>query len=977
MKLLAQADAAAEILTPSSQRIVYEFARAQSLDGWWVWAVIVVAIVAALSLCVHFYRRDVAELSRPVRWTLIGLRLTAILALVFLFFDLVRRTERRVVRPSEVVVLVDTSQSMSLPADSSLEAPSRARRAIELVGQSQLVERLGAEHRTSVYTLGASSQPELITSVSDTTPVSESDSPTKQMNPDQPNSIQPTTSPFALFGIFCLSVGAISGLMALIAGAAASTRPQVSQQAVRSAVNAGTKTTGEGQRSSRETIGWMISVAAITMVLGIVSLGGVYTVRTEQSIWTVMGFEAGTDSLDSTSTDPDSTDNSLDKSGESTGDEQPSVKAIDWELELAASDAQSRIGDALRTILVDHDPTTLAGVVLVTDGQNNGGTPLSSALALARRGEVSLYPVGLGSSRPPTNVRVVDLEAPRRVYPGDNFVVSAVLQATGPSPLEVDVELIDALDNGESDSNETESGSTMLPGGEVLQSQKVRLEPDATLSGIRFEIEPQTVGRRRLAVRIVAPREDRNSVDNMQSARYEVVARKLKVLTIAGGPTREYRFVRNLLYRDDSVELDVWLQTGRDGMSQDADLLLNEFPATADDLFDYDAILMFDPDWSAIGSASLDLIDRFLTQQAGGLILVAGPVYHPKITSKRGDPRLSQINGFFPVNLATRGPLLGGGRQGGRNAWPLKFTPEASVAEFLWIADTPQESFELWEEYGNVYDYVGVKSAKPGAKVYGYFSDPTTEVSGSLPVFLASQFYGAGRVFFQGSGEMWRLRAGGDRYFDSYYTKLIRWVSEGRLLRDSNRGVLLVDASRVMVGQTVTMRAVLVDDQFQPLTDPFVTAKLLLPDGSIQDLRMAPAPDSPRGGTYTGNFVATKSGNYEVQLAVGDALDEQILRQSVQVRLPTNELERPRRADEDLLQLATTTRGQYFQIDNEASVAAAVESLTSSIIPQPQVTLLAGTADSPFGERRNAILMWLIASVLTFEWITRRLHRLA
>ena len=338
----------------------------------------------------------------------------------------------------------------------------------------------------------------------------------------------------------------------------------------------------------------------------------------------------------------------------------------------------------------------------------------------------------------------------------------------------------------------------------------MKLEPDATLSGIRFEIEPQTVGRRRLAVRVVAPAEDRNRADDMQMARYEVVARKLKVLAIAGGPTREYRFVRNLLFRDQSVGLDVWLQTGRPGISQDADRLLTEFPQTAEELFEYDAIVMFDPDWSVIDAASLELIDRFLTQQAGGLVLVAGPVYHPKITTDRGDARTSQISGFFPVNLATRGPLLDGGRQGGRNPWTLQFTPEAASAEFLWIADTREQSFETWSEVGSVYDYVGVKSAKPGAKVYAYFSDPTTEVSGSLPIFLASQFYGAGRVYFQGSGEMCRLRAAGDQYFDNYYTKLIRWVSEGRLLRDSNRGVLLVDATRAMVGQTVTLRAVLV-----------------------------------------------------------------------------------------------------------------------------------------------------------------------
>ncbi|TWT67274.1 VWA domain-containing protein [Allorhodopirellula solitaria] len=969
--------------------IVYEFARAAAIDGWWLWAAVVAGIIAIVGLCLFYYRRDAAELPRPVRWTLMGLRLVAVLSLVFLFFDLVRRTERSVTRPSEVVVMVDTSQSMSLPAGDQSDAASRTQAAVELLDRSELLDTFDQDHRTSVYALGGAGGPRLI---STTTPPSadeeSSDTPDGQAgrsdgSPGDEGSS--ATSPFSLFGLFCLAIFAIASALALITGATASLRPAKLE-------------TEDQNRASQsvagnETIGWMLWVAAITMIAGIISLGSVYAVRTDQSFLSVLGIsDSGISGSDDGSEDP-STDSTEPGAGSPADDtdepslQAPEATAIDWETQLAASDPQSPIGDALRSILVDHDATTLAGVVLITDGQNNGPTPLSSARALARRDEVSLYPVGLGSSQPPTNVRVVDLEAPRRVYPGDKFVVASVLQATGKSPVEVDVELIDALDDGGEDTdsgnpsavtgNDGEEVSTTLPGGQVLESQRVRLEPDASLTDVRFEIEPQTVGRRRLAVRIVAPADDHNRVDDMQSARYEVVARKLKVLAIAGGPTRDYRFVRNLLFRDESVQLDVWLQTGQLGMSQDADGLLTTFPETAEELFEYDAIVMFDPDWSAIGTASLDLIDRFLTQQAGGLVLVGGPVYHPKITTNRGDARTNQIRGFFPVNLATRGPLLGGGRQGGRSAWPLQFTSEAASAEFLWIADTPQESFDLWQDVGSVYDFVGVKSAKPGAKVYAYFSDPTTEISGSLPIFLASQFYGAGRVYFQGSGEMWRLRAAGDQYFDNYYTKLIRWVSEGRLLRDSNRGVLLVDATRAMVGQTVTLRAVLVDAQYQPLSEPFVTAKLLSPDGRFRDLRLTPSNDSPRGGTYTGNFVATKSGSYEIQLTVGDALDQEVLRQSVQVRLPTSELERPRRADDELMQLAMATRGKYFPVNEGETPSMVAAKLTSEIAPQPQVTVLAGTPDRLFGERRNAVLMWLIASVLTFEWITRRLHRLA
>ncbi len=253
---------------------------------------------------------------------------------------------------------------------------------------------------------------------------------------------------------------------------------------------------------------------------------------------------------------------------------------------------------------------------------------------------------------------------------------------------------------------------------------------------------------------------------------------------------------------------------------------------------------------------------------------------------------------------------MAGGRQGGENPWPLEFTPEARRAEFLWIAETPDESFQVWEDFGGVYDYVDAKTPKPGAKVYARFSDPTTEIAGAKPIYLASQFYGAGRVYFQGSGEMWRLRGESDSYFDSYYTKLIRWISEGRLLRDSNRGVLLVDSSKAMVGDTITVRAVLTDEQFEPLDVPEVPAKLLAPGGRIDDLRLLPLKGEPRAGTYGGRFVVREAGSYEIRLTLGDALDEQVLRQTVQVRLPTIELERPRRNDADMEQFATMTGGQ-------------------------------------------------------------------
>ncbi len=60
------------------------------------------------------YWRDSAELSRGIRWSLVGLRLLAFAGILFFFLDLEKRTEDREIKPSRTVLLVDTSQSMAL-----------------------------------------------------------------------------------------------------------------------------------------------------------------------------------------------------------------------------------------------------------------------------------------------------------------------------------------------------------------------------------------------------------------------------------------------------------------------------------------------------------------------------------------------------------------------------------------------------------------------------------------------------------------------------------------------------------------------------------------------------------------------------------------------------------------------------------------------------------------------------------------------
>src|SRR5690606_16656060 len=100
------------------------------------------------------------------------------------------------------------------------------------------------------------------------------------------------------------------------------------------------------------------------------------------------------------------------------------------------------------------------------------------------------------------------------------------------------------------------------------------------------------------------------------------------------------------------------------GASQEGDQILFEFPKTADELFQYDCIVAFDPDWRALDEQQMALLDRWLAEQAGGMIVVAGPV-NTRLWSSLGggDTRLNTIRAIYPVVFYGEGsPQLRPGR---------------------------------------------------------------------------------------------------------------------------------------------------------------------------------------------------------------------------------------------------------------------------------------------------------------------------
>jgi hypothetical protein len=929
----------AAALLAQSTGIYYQLARLRSLTEWWHWLVLVALCIGIAFYVAYMYLRDSVELPRGLAVLLFMLRLLAFVGILFFFFGLEKRAERSLVKNSRALFLIDTSQSMALrdsDASNLPSGPSRIDQLIAELAKGNWLESLRQKHDVIVYRFDEAEAPIEVASFPKR-PSAEDGAQRKTASPEAELAEalrQARAVAVIALGLLCVSLA--SGVVYLLWG-----RAKVG-----------------GEHSS-----WSLLVSMVALIAGLVVLAVANLRHPDVDLLAVAGLR---EARIEESEEPGEGSQGSGVKGQESGDKAQEVR-VDWAEQLLPRGAQTRIGDNLKYLVDKERGGPIAAIILVSDGGENGGLSYEVAAGTAAEAMIPVYAIGLGSDRRPPNLKIVDLEAPQRVHPGNKFTLTGFVQAQGTNRTSVIVELYSGDATGQGEVKEDEQVVNVGSSGDAVP--------------IKFEQTPDELGIRRYRLRVQPIEGEIDTRDNEKTAKVEVVDKKTKVLLLAGGPHRDFIFLRNQLFRDkDEVTVHVLLQSAQPGSSQEADEILLKFPEEADELFEYDCIVAFDPDWEALDELQVQLLERWVAEKAGGLIVIAGPVYTPGWSSRpRGDARLDTIKALYPVAFYYQGSAtLSLGRFGGDKPWPLKFERDGLEAEFLWLEDDADSSQRVRDEFAGVYGYYAVKDPKPGARIYARFSDPDTKIDDELPIYMAGHFYGSGRVFFMASCEMWRIRELDDRYFETFYTKLIRWAAEGRILRDSSRGVLLVDKDRCVVGDQVAVRAILQDAQHRPLNRPDVTAVLIQPDATRVELTLKAVKDAAREGTFSQQFTVLQEGDYRVELQHPEAAD-QLLEREVRTQIPKLETQRPERNDQLLRTIADRTGAAYY-VGLDAAVnrsGTGRPGIVSLLSPQDQVTVLPGTPDRDFERLLMTWLIGLICGILSLEWLIRRLSKLA
>ncbi|MCP3694045.1 MAG: VWA domain-containing protein, partial [Planctomycetaceae bacterium] len=379
--------ASSQLLWAQTEQTYHQFTRLQSLSEGWHWLLLVGICSLIMTFVILMYRRDCVELPRGTSLALMFLRSVAYLGILFFFLNLEKLTEQTLTKNSRAMVLIDTSQSMGLRDGQTADNPTNASRldlVAEELAQGNLIKDLRKNHDVVVYRFDQETKPTEISTFPKVQAEDLVSDESGSVSQAQLQSLEESRRTATASGIL-LAIALLAVIMHF-----ARRRPAPGEQ----------------------NASWPLLVSMVTLIASIVVMA-VASLRSPDIPWlTMVGLQP------------------LEAAGlsNSQAPEQKKTEPVDlqinWADQLLPRGTETHLGDSLQYLINKERGGPVAGIVLVTDGGNNAGEEVPTVLKAVRDSQIPIFPVGIGSNQTVRNVRVLDLNAPERVYPGDNFSIT-------------------------------------------------------------------------------------------------------------------------------------------------------------------------------------------------------------------------------------------------------------------------------------------------------------------------------------------------------------------------------------------------------------------------------------------------------------------------------------------------------------------------------------------------------------------------
>ena len=617
--------------------------------------------------------------------------------------------------------------------------------------------------------------------------------------------------------------------------------------------------------------------------------------------------------------------------------------AVERLLKAEPTGTQSRLGDGVRQVLTELRGVPPTAILLLTDGQTTDGEALGPAAELARKKGVPLFTIGLGEPSPALDLELSDLLVDEVVFVDDIVRFEAKLGARGLKGQEVRVSL-----------KELPSGSKDPATAREIQAVKLIAPPDG--QPLRFEVRhrPQKTGEVTYLLEVpTRPRE--LQVDNNRLSRTVTVRQeKLKVLYIEGEPRYEYRYLKNLLERDPTIDLKVVLQSADPEYSNQDPFALAMVPTTRvgpEGLDQYDVVLFGDVNTADLSASQMNALAEFVTKKGGGLLFIAGQNHAP--LKLKGTP----LEPLLPIQLLdARDPIAGGGTV---KSFRPSLTAEGRTSPIFRFGEDEASSLDIWGRLPELNWYL--EAPRPAPLAYVLAEHPTASgADGKKVPIILYQYVGAGTTMYNAVDDTWRWRFRvGNRYFGRYWIQSLRFLARSKLLGKKQAEITL-DRRRYQRGQTVQIQVRFPNQGAAPRAGD-LTVQVQRKGQGPRSVGLKASPSAKN--VFEGAFAATTEGEYEARLVPPPVLEGGMPTAAFRVDPPAGEFERVEMNEAELRRASTATGGTF--VDAIASAADVLRDL-----PPPQKVPL--DTDPPIALWNTWPMLATFLLILTAEWVLRK-----
>ena len=598
---------------------------------------------------------------------------------------------------------------------------------------------------------------------------------------------------------------------------------------------------------------------------------------------------------------------------------------------LGFNAVETRLGDAIASARQELDAVPLSGLVVLTDGADNGSGAMDPELMALRARSVPVYAVGVGADRFAKDAEVERVELPRQVLVGSSFMATVLVRQRGLEGTRVPLVVEDD--------------------GRVIAREEIQLGPDGSSTPVRIPVTVRDAGARSLRFHVPLQQGEHVAQNNERRALLDVRERREKILYVEGEPRYEVRFIREAVEADSNLQLvvlqrtaqDKFLRLNVDGPAE----LASGFPTSRAELFRYRAIVLGSIEASAFTQEQLRMLADFVSVRGGGVLFLGGRSAYSE-------------GGFAGTPLADIYPVYVDGDAVADSLAPLyelttRLTPAGNTHPVTQAARRRERGDSSPILTVQVTSVNRVPRLKPGAITLlegtaGRYRQPV----------LAYQRFGRGLAValpIQDSF-LWYMDAKvpvEDATYRTLWRQLLRWITSDT--PDQLR--VSTSADRVRPGGAVTVRAELADSSFVRRNDARLTARVVAPSGVVREVPLEWVVD--RDGEYQASFASDELGTHTV--VVGTGAGSSYVADSAFVSVADlaaefygAEMRRP------LLQrIADETGGKFYTPATMSSLPADIALSKRGVTVMNQMDLW----DMPI------VLVTLIA-LLGAEWVFRR-----